>query len=130
MITLNIQADQLYKSLRDIGGLERTFEVQELTVTRDIVTGKVRKKSHTQKYAPIRVIVDGRAMVVDHDLLTRFVKSAKRGSLELVLIQSIGLICRSGKCECTLFELLATPGGEINIDELSNIPIGRKTSLA
>ncbi|MFB5192959.1 hypothetical protein [Alicyclobacillus fastidiosus] len=111
---MQVRADSLYKALKDIGPLPKTYQVEEITVCTDTVTGNTHKDKRVHKYALVRVTVAGCSVVVEFDRLKAFAHVMRDMVLTMNVKDSLDISYPHGNF--ALLSLRGTPGAELKLD--------------
>lgn len=82
---MEISGSSLYKTLRAIGTVPKTYQVEEITVCTDLTTGKEKKESRRHRYAVIGVCIGERSVSVDFESLRGIAKRMKDHTLDVYI---------------------------------------------
>ena len=118
-----IQAEVLYKVLKGLGKVQKTFRVEETRTITDSISGKSStKKIHHSQHAPILVSAgEFNSVIIDCDKLRDFTKKLRRTVLDVRITRNHSLTVRYEGGDLVLQHLNATPGAELDLKSLEVI---------
>lgn len=111
---MKLQANALYLAIKSLGKLPKTLQIERLRTCTDLATGRQQKKREVEKYAVVRVLLDGSTVTVDYSRLRAWVRTLGTAVIDLQI--ECGLLCGNYPAgDFVLFDLDATPAAEIDL---------------
>ncbi|QQE81599.1 hypothetical protein [Alicyclobacillus sp. SO9] len=80
---MEVQAHALYRALKSLAPVPKTFEIEEITEYTDTLTGKVTRKKKRRKYPVIVVKFDGHEMTVEYYSLRSVIKTLGKKTIRI-----------------------------------------------